>query len=135
MHRELLYQNTATSCVFHIHRQTRRTPEKPRGDTFLLFFTALHLLQHCAGAQVRQAVKAALGLFLNIGPLYGFYRGLGQLAWLIHSCDIFMNYYWFVLFLMNRLQLSSYLVSEHPPEEKWKIDESSGIICVKLYSC
>lgn len=111
MHRELLYQNTATSCVFHIHRQTRRTPEKERGGTFLLFL--LHSA-YCSAALVHESdklLKLHLACFLTLAPQYGFYKGLGQLARFIHSSDIVMNYYGFVLFVVNRLQLSRYSLS------------------------
>lgn len=44
--KDLLYQNTATSCVFDIHRQTQRTQVEERKAIFSSFiFTALHLRQ------------------------------------------------------------------------------------------
>lgn len=43
---DLLYQNTATSCVFDIHRQTQRTQVEERKAIFFSFiFTTLHLRQ------------------------------------------------------------------------------------------
>lgn len=56
--RDLLYQNTATSCVFDIHRQTWRTQVEERVAIFFSFiFTALLLLKNLVCAQ--QAFKAA----------------------------------------------------------------------------
>lgn len=60
---DLLYQNTATSCVFDIHRQTQRTQVEEREaiffSCFFFFTTSLTSLMTNLGC-VQQAINTAL---------------------------------------------------------------------------